>query len=87
MSNVIVPSSPEDRKKILDALVEISASLTRIEAERDLINEIIKKLSEDFDINKKIIRKIARAYHKQNLTEEQQDHEEFVELYEEIVKK
>lgn len=79
-------SSPEDRKAFHDAIREISNSLTRTEAERDLINEIIKKLSEEYSINKKIIRKIAKAYHKQNLTEEQQDHEEFVELYEEVMK-
>jgi len=79
-------SSPEDRKAFHDAIREISNSLTRTEAERDLINEIIKKLSEEYSINKKIIRKIAKAYHKQNLSEEQQDHEEFVELYEEVMK-
>lgn len=80
-------NNPEDKKKFLNAIVEISNSMTRTEAERDLINEIIKDLSEEFDINKKIIRKIAKAYHKQNLNEEQQDHEEFVELYEEVVSK
>lgn len=80
-------SNPEDKKKFLNAIVEISNSMTRTEAERDLINEIIKDLSEEFDINKKIIRKIAKAYHKQNLNEEQQDHDEFVELYEEVVSK
>ena len=80
-------TNPEDKKKFLNAIVEVSNSMTRTEAERDLINEIIKDLSEEFDINKKIIRKIAKAYHKQNLNEEQQDHEEFVELYEEVVSK
>ena len=80
-------SNPEDKKKFYNAIVEISNSMTRTEAERDLINEIIKDLSEEFDINKKIIRKIAKAYHKQNLNEEQQDHDEFVELYEEVVSK
>jgi len=79
-------SNPEDKKKFFNAVVEASNSMTRIEAERDLINEIVKQLSTDFDINAKIVRKIVKAYHKQNLTEEQQDHEEFVELYEEVVK-
>ena len=79
-------SSPEDKKKFKSAIVEISNSMTRMEAERDLVGEIVKDLSTEFDINTKIVRKIAKAYHKQNLTEEQQDHDEFVELYEEIVK-
>ena len=80
-------SNPEDKKKFYNAIVEISNSMTRTEAERDLIGEIVKDLSTEYDINTKIIRKIAKAYHKQNLNEEQQDHDEFVELYEEIVKK
>jgi hypothetical protein len=79
-------SNPEDKKKFKGAIVEISNSMTRMEAERDLVGEIVKDLSAEFDINTKIVRKIAKAYHKQNLTEEQQDHDEFVELYEEIVK-
>jgi len=78
-------NNQEDKIKFKQAIQEISNSMTRTEAERDLINEIIKKCSDDFTINKKIIRKIARAYHKQNLTEEQQDHEEFVEIYEEVI--
>ena len=78
-------SNPEERKKFHSAIQEISASMTRTEAERDLINEVIANLSEEFDMNKKIIRKIARAYHKQNLAEEQTIHEEFVKVYEEVI--
>jgi hypothetical protein len=37
-------SSPEDRKKIKDALQEISDSMTRVEAERDLIKDIVNDL-------------------------------------------
>ena len=33
-------SNPADRKGVYDAIVEISNSLTRMEAERDLIREI-----------------------------------------------
>ena len=78
-------SNPEDKKKFQNAIQEISNSMTRTEAERDLINEVVKDLAEDFQINKKIIRKIARAYHKQNLAEEQTDHEEFVDIYEGVI--
>ena len=78
-------NNQEDKIKFKQAIQEISNSMTRTEAERDLINEIIKKISDEFTINKKIIRKIAKAYHKQNLTEEQQDHEEFVEIYDEVI--
>ena len=76
----------DDRKKFFNAIKEISASMTRTEAERDLIKEIVKDQSETHQIPKKVINKIARTYHKQNLTEVEADHEEFVELYEKVVK-
>lgn len=79
-------SSPEDKKKLKNAITEISNSMTRMEAERDLIKEIVKEQSDQFQIPKKILAKIAKTYHKQNLTQEVEDHEDFVELYEEVTK-
>ena len=79
-------SSPEDKKKLKNAITEISNSMTRMEAERDLIKEIIKEQSDQFLIPKKILAKIAKTYHKQNLTQEVEEHEDFVELYQEVTK-
>jgi ribosomal protein S17E len=67
-------------------LSEISNSYTRISAERDLINETIQALSEDFEIDKKILRKMAQIFHKQNYTEVENEQEELALLYESIVK-
>lgn len=79
-----LPSSPADRKAIRDALSEISGSMTRIEAERDFIKEAIANTCENFQLNKKTFRRMAKVFHKQNFTQEQQDHEEFENLYESI---
>jgi hypothetical protein len=78
--------TPEQKKELQGAVREISASMTRTEAERDLIREIVKEQSAKHLIPKKIINKIAKTYHKQNLTQEIDDHEEFVELYDNITK-
>lgn len=79
-------TSPEDRKRIKDALQEISNSMTRIEAERDLIKDIKANLFEEFkdNLSKKQIAKMARVFHKQNFQEEVASHEQFEMLYEEI---
>lgn len=82
----ITISSPADRKKIKDAVQEISNSLTRMEAERDLIKEIVKEVSAEHQIPKKILAKIAKTFHKQNLTQEVADHEDFVDLYDTVTK-
>jgi len=79
-----IPSSPEDRKAIFDALREFSNSMTRIEAERDLIKEIINNTCENFELNKKTFRKMAKVYHKQNFNKEKEEHEEFETMYEVI---
>jgi hypothetical protein len=81
-------SNPVDRKRIKDALQEISNCMTRIEAERDLIKDIKANLFEEFktSLSKKQIARMARVFHKQNFQEEVASHEEFESLYEEITK-
>lgn len=80
-------SNPTDRKKIKDALQEISNSMTRIGAERDLIKDIKADLFEQFkeQLSKKQIGKMARVFHKQNFKEECAETDEFEVLYESIV--
>ena len=78
--------SPEQKKELQGAVREISASMLRTEAERDLIREIVKDQSQKHNISKKIITKIAKTYHKQNLTQEIAEHEEFVEMYDTVTK-
>lgn len=77
----MIPSSPADRKAIYDALKEISNSMTRIEAERDLIREAIGNTCENFNLNKKTFRRMAKVYHRQNFNQEKEEHEEFETMY------
>jgi hypothetical protein len=78
--------TPEQKKTLQGAIQEISNSMVRTEAERDLIREIVKEQSAELQIPKKVISKIAKTFHKQNLAQEVADHEDFVELYEKITK-
>ena len=63
---------------------EISNSLTRTEAERDLVKEIIKETCDKFELDKKIFRRMAKVYHRRNYSEEVAEHEAFELLYENI---
>lgn len=85
MANVVIPSNPEDRRKVLGALTEMSASFTRMDAERDLQKDILATLEEDFELPKKYMRKVARIYHKQNLIEEKNAFQEVEDIYEGLV--
>lgn len=66
-----------DPSKIRKAIEEISDSMTRTDAERDLVKEIINKVNEDEGIDKRVLRKMARAYHKQNFHDETALNDEF----------
>lgn len=79
-----IPSNPADRKKIREALTEISHSMTRMEAEREFIREAIKDTCDQFELDKKIFRRMARVYHRSNFTEEVAEHSQFEAMYETI---
>ena len=82
-----LPTSPDDNLKLLDSLKEISASMSRIEAERDLLKTIKNDISDELELNRKVLNKLARTYHKGNFSEEQELHKHFEELYEIVTKK
>ena len=79
-----IPSSPNDRKAILDCMKELSASMTRTEGEREFQREAIKELCDNLELSKKTFRRMAKVYHKQNFTKEIEEHEEFETMYETI---
>lgn len=78
-------SNPADRAKIKKMLGEISNSMTRVAAERDLIKETITEMSKEFNLSKRQLNRMAKVYHKQNFTREQEEHSEFEDLYTSIV--
>ena len=75
-----------DKAKVLGCLQEISNSLTRIEAERDLIKEILQKMQDECELPKKLSRKLARTYHKRNYEEEVAEQADFQTVYENVAK-
>lgn len=74
----------QDRKKIKDAMQEASNSFIRIDAERDLVKNIIADLNDAYKIPKKTISKMIKVYHKNNFQEEVAEADEFETLYETI---
>lgn len=79
-----IPSNPNDRKVIFDAMKEISNSMTRIDAERDLIRQTINDVCDTQKLSKKTFRRMAKVYHKQNFKQEIAEQEEFETLYETV---
>ena len=69
MSNIILPSSPEDLKRIRGCMEEMSNSYTRMDGERSFQKEAIDALAEEVEVPKNILRKMARAFHNQNISD------------------
>ena len=82
---MILPSNNADLLKLKDAIKEISASWTRVEAERDFVNDALSRMQEEVDVPKKEIRKLAKIYHQQNLDEVREEFEEIELAYRKIM--
>jgi hypothetical protein len=77
---------PADKLKLVGALKDISTSMSRMEAEKDLQKNIKNDICKELDLNKKVFSKLAKTYHKQNFADEVATHEEFEQLYEVVSK-
>lgn len=80
-----VITDPNTKEKLKNAMKEASSAMTRIETEQGFIKDIIDDMKETTDIDKKVLRKLFKAYHKQNYQEEISQSEEFQNIYESVV--
>lgn len=83
-TNVIIPSSPADRKQIRTMLEQMVNCLVRMDSERAAKKEISDEIHEKFGIPKKLINKMARTMHKHNFGEVAAEQADFEALYEQI---
>jgi 3-oxoacyl-[acyl-carrier-protein] synthase III len=77
----------EERKVFRKAIMELNDSMTRVGAERELQKETISELSNKLDIDKKLIRRMARTYFKANFNSEVQENTDFEEFYTTVMEK
>lgn len=72
--------SEDNRKKIQDALKEMSESMTRVEAEKDFQKEIAERMLTECMVPKKDFNKLAKIYHASTLAQEASKNEEFMQF-------
>ena len=80
-----LPSSPSDQQKLKNAIVEITNCMLRMDSERDQIKEIINDVADNYDVDKKQVRKIATTMYKSNYSDVVEENREFELLYETLV--
>lgn len=74
----------DDKKKqqeVLDAIKEISEEMHKMDVSRDQIKEIIIASSSAFNIEKPLLRKVARMYHKRTAAQFESETADIKNLY------
>lgn len=79
--------TPLDQEKLRAAIKELDGAFTRQAAERELIKEIVNKVSVETGVPKKSVRKMAKAYYNHDYDIEVAEQRDFEALYEHIMRK
>lgn len=82
--SLIMPSSPEDRKKLKGAINEIVNSFTRIKAEQVAKKEMISAIADEWELPKKLIAAAAKTIYKENLQKVAAESEDLITFVETI---
>ena len=77
----------EDRKTLKKAVIEMNDSMTRVGAERELQKETVNEVCDKLGIDKKLFRRMSRAYFKANFKDEVQENTDFEEFYSTVMEK
>ena len=77
----------EDRKVLRKAVMEMNDSMTRVGAERELQKETTNEVCDKLGIDKKLFRRMSRAYFKANFKDEVQQNTDFEEFYTNVMEK
>jgi len=78
--------SNEDKKKLKNVIYALNDSMTRVAAERDLQKEAISEIFDELGIDKKIVRKMAKAYFMANYNSVVEEEKNFQDFYDAIIK-
>jgi len=77
----MVINNDEHRDKIKKALKDMSGALTRAEAEKDYVKDVLARLKDEVGLEPKYGRKLLKHYHNQSIQQEIEEAEEIEQLY------
>ena len=84
-TNFTVPSDPELRKRIRDAVAQASAVTQMIEDQKSALKDVVTFAKEELEVPKKIFTKMVKAFHQQSYPAMAQETEIFELFYETIM--
>jgi hypothetical protein len=78
--------SNDEKKKLRDCIHALNDSMTRVAGERDLQKEAINEIFDELGIDKKLVRKMAKAYFNANYNSIVEEEQNFQDFYDTIIK-
>jgi hypothetical protein len=84
-NEVVIPSNPADRKKLLAMLEEAVSCLRKADLEKVSKKEIVAEIKNQFNLPPKFSNKLIKAMHKSDFDQTVAEHEDFEALYETVV--
>lgn len=84
MTTQLVDLTQEQTQQLNGFIKDIDTILTRVDRLKDEIKEGVDQISYDLGIPKKIINKMLKTYHKNNIEALKQEDDLFYELYESV---
>ena len=82
---LIIPSNPEDRKKLQATVADISNLITMAKAASDTVKEAVKGAAESHEMEAADIKWMAKTYNSRDFSLKQQKGEDLCTLYEVIM--
>lgn len=83
----VIPSNSADQKNIQKALDEVVNAMIRMDSERSYVNESLKEISDQYGIEKKLLRQVAKTKKDDAYNEKTEEMNSFEELYETLYEK
>lgn len=77
----------DQMKRLKGAIREIDVAMTQIQNQKDHIKQIISDVYDELEIEKKLIRKMGKVYHKQEFSKIKNENGEFEAFYESVIEK
>ena len=82
--SIIIPTNPNDIARLKRLVQDAVDCMTRIEAEREAIKDIVELVKEELEIPGKYTNKLIRTKFKNDFDKLEMEQDDFAELYDKI---
>ncbi|MGE5540489.1 MAG: hypothetical protein ACM30I_17870 [Gemmatimonas sp.] len=86
-SDSVINLSADAQDRLKKAINEISDSMTRSAAERDLVKEIVSKVADETQIDKKLIKRLAKTFYLNSFEADVAHQRDFENIFEIVTKR